>query len=388
VEAFDAIVIGLGAMGSAATFQLAASGASVLGLDQYPVPHDRGSSHGETRVTRRAVGEGPAYAPLVTRSHELWRSIEEEAGTSLLVACGGLIMGVQGATGQHGAEDFVGATRDIAAVQGIPNELLGSDEIRKRFGVFEVTSEIGVYEPGAGYLRAEACLEAQLALAVRHGATIRTGERVRSWTADAAGVRVSTESATYAAATLVIAAGPWIGEVAPELAGAFSVQREVLYWFDIEHDYERFRDLPVFIWMHGTVPGEFAYGFPAIDGPAGGLKLSTEVFGDETTPETVDRTVSDAEVAAMFERHVRGRLPGLASTCMRTRVCLYTVTADFGFVIDRHPEHPNVIVASPCSGHGFKHSAAIGEAVAQLATAGTASIDLSAFSLGRFGLGS
>jgi sarcosine oxidase len=386
VTTFDAIVIGLGAMGSAATYQLAAAGATVLGLDQHAIGHDLGSSHGETRVTRRAVGEGPAYAPLVARSHVLWREIEEEAQRTLLVECGGLIMGVPGATGQHGAADFVEATRAVAVAQGIPHEVLGAAEIRDRFGVFEVADETAVYEPGAGYLRAEACLRAQLALAVRHGATVRTGERVLTWRSDGSSVQVVTPEATHTAGALVIAAGPWIGQLVPELARVVSVQREVLYWFGIERDFERCSDLPVFIWMHGTVPGEFAYGFPAIDGPSGGLKLSTEVFGDATTPETVDRTVSASEIARMHERHVRGRLPGLASTCVRTEVCLYTVTADFGFVIDRHPAYANVIVASPCSGHGFKHSAAIGEAVAQLATGAESSVDLSTFRLDRVAL--
>jgi sarcosine oxidase len=383
VDTYDVIVLGLGAVGAATARALALDGTRVLGLDRFAPPHERGSSHGDTRITRLAVGEGAPYAPLVRRSHEIWRELEAERGTSLLVECGGLVMGVPGATGQHGAADFVGATLSVAEDAGIAHERLDAAAIAERFGVFSVTTESGYYEPTAGYLRAEACVAAQLASAAQHGAHLRTNEPVLAWRADADGVEVRTPAGRYGAARLVLAAGAWIGALAPPLAPRFRVHRQVLYWFEVTSDAERLAAMPVFIWMHGTTPGEFCYGFPALDGPRGGVKVATEQLVVTTEPDEVERTVSAAEVAQMYETHVRGRIAGLGPRVERTATCLYTVTADSGFVIDRHPDAERVIVLSPCSGHGFKHSAAVGEIGARLALGTDPGLDLTPFSLAR-----
>jgi sarcosine oxidase len=371
-------------MGSAAALHLARAGARVIGIDASLPPNSLGSSHGDTRITRLAVGEGPAYVPLVRRSHELWREYEEELSSELLVQCGGLILGGLASSGQHGVGNFVAATIDIARSHGIDHEILSADEMLDRFGVLAVTDEVGYFERSAGYLRASACIHAQHELAVRAGAAIRLNEPVLQWSATTSGVRVETEEGAIDASVLVLTAGPWLPSLLPGLAPLLSVQRQVQFWYEMERDGDRFSEMPVFIWMHGTEEGAYLYGFPAIDGLTGGVKVATEVFADATSPLDVERRVTDDEAERMHSAHVRGRIPGLSARCVRSAVCLYTVTPDFGFIIDWHPEHRSVLVASPCSGHGFKHSAAVGECVAQLALTGSSSIDISAFGLDRF----
>ena len=383
---YDVIVIGLGAMGAAATYQLAKAGVTVLGIDRYAPPHAFGSTHGDTRITRLAVGEGAQYAPLVRRSHEIWRDIERRTGRQLLHECGGLVMARQRSQGQHGVPDFVGGTLAVATAHGVDHEVLDTGQIRQRFPQLAVTDEHGYYEAGSGYVVPEECVAAQLQLAGELGATVRTGETVRSWSSDGGTVEVVTDRGTYSAGSLVLAAGPWMASLVPELAPHLTVHRQVLYWFDIadRSAYERYRDMPVYIWMHGPGAGDFLYGFPAIDGPDGGIKIAVEQYGAGTSPDAVDREVTELETRAMYEQHVRHLFAGLGPTCLRSASCLYTVTPDFQFVLDLHPGHANVVLASPCSGHGFKHSAAIGEVLAQLATNGESTTDISSFSLRRF----
>jgi sarcosine oxidase len=383
----DVVVVGLGAMGSAATLHLARRGARVIGIDCSAPPNADGSSHGDTRITRLAVGEGDAYVPLVRRSHELWREFEDEQSERLMVQCGGLVLGCLQSSGQHGVANFVAATIEVARRHGIEHELLAAADISRRFEVFVVADEIGYFEPAAGYLRAPSCIRAQLELAERAGATLRRYETVTGWQSTAAGVTVETDAGSISAAAMVLAVGPWLPELAPELASVLSVQRQVQYWFDVAGDLGKFEKLPVYIWMHGSQPGQYLYGFPAVDGPAGGVKIATESFGDPTTPRDAERAVGDDEVAGMFATHVARRFAGVSPRCRRSAVCLYTMTPDFGFIVDRHPLHANVVVASPCSGHGFKHSAAVGECVAQLALGDASAIDLAPFCFERLAVG-
>jgi sarcosine oxidase len=380
------VVVGLGAAGSATVGALARRGVRVVGIDRYSPPHAHGSSHGDTRITRLAVGEGDAYVPLVARSHELWRELEARSGAELLVACGGLILGDDRATGHHGVDGFVAATIRVARAHGIDHEVLTADEVHTRFEVLAPTGGVGYYEPTAGYLRAEACIAATLADAEQSGAILRRGEHVRRLTATDEHVVVETDRGTVSAARAVVAAGPWLPELLPELASSVTVHREVLHWFEPEPDrlgaYER---LPVFIWLHGQADGALVYGFPAIGGARGGVKVATETFDAPTTPDLVDRDVTDEEIAAMHAGHVAGRLLGLSARSLRAQACLYAVTPDFGFLLGAHPARPNVVVASPCSGHGFKHSPAVGECAAALALGERPGLDLSAFSLSRLG---
>ena len=385
MSTYEVIVIGLGAMGSATTYQLAKSGVKVLGLDQYSPPHSFGSSHGDTRITRLAIGEGADYVPLVKRSHEIWREIEAQTGIELLKQTGGLIMAVDGSQGQHGVADFVEQTEKAAIQYGIEHENLSKDQINSRFPQFNLTNEHGYYEPESGYLMPENCIKAQLTLAEKHGADLNTDERVMSWDSVDNQVTVVTSAGTYAAKKLVISAGSWINDLFQDHESWFKVYRQVLYWFDIEdrQRYWAFRDMPVYIWLYGTAEGNLMYGFPAIDGPNGGIKLAAEQYATATSPHEVVREVSEQEIDEMYEQTVKGKFPGIGRKCIKAKACMYTVTPDHRFVIDFHPEHRNVIIASPCSGHGYKHSAAIGEVLSQLATTGKSPIDISRFSIQR-----
>jgi len=374
-------------MGSAALAHLAKSGASVVGFDRFSPPHSFGSSHGGTRITRLAIAEGSDYVPLVLRSHELWRELEGLTGMELLTECGGLTMAQPGASAPlHGVDAYLDRVRSVATEYGIEHENLDADEIAQRFPQFDlVGGERGYYEPAAGFLRPERCIAAQLQLGAQHGATLRLDEAVTAYTGDRDGVTVTTGSGSVRAAKLILATGPWIGDSLPEHRDWFRVFRQVLFWFALKDNaaYELYRQMPIYIWETGPGAEDLIYGFPAVDGPDGGAKLATEQYVATSDPEQLEREVRPEEIEEFYERFVRERLPGLDRRCLKATACMYTVTPDSRFVIDRHPEHENVLVVSACSGHGFKHSAAIGEAVAQLAINGRSDIDLSGFSLAR-----
>jgi len=384
---FEVIVVGLGAMGSAALYHLARRGTRVLGVDRYAPPHAHGSSHGDTRITRLAIGEGAQYTPLALRSHELWRELEAQAGETLLTTSGALIISSPRTKAVTHVADFFARTLALARQYGIAHEVLDAPAIRRRFPQLNVAAdEIGYFERDAGFVRPEACVRAHLAAATRHGAAIGLHERALSFDATASGVAVTTERASYEAETLVVAAGAWLPAlVGGDLARHFAVHRQVLYWFAIEGPLAPFlpERFPVFIWEPRAAT-QAIYGFPALDGRAGGIKIGTEEFAHTTSADTIERRVDAREIATMYERHVAPHLRGVSSTCVRSATCLYTVTPDFGFVIDRHPDAERVVIVSPCSGHGFKHSPAIGEAVAELVRDGESRIDLRAFALRRF----
>jgi sarcosine oxidase len=387
VENFDTIVLGLGAVGSAAAYQLAKRGNKVLGIDRFTPPHAHGSTHGDTRITRLAIGEGAQYTPLAIRSHEIWREVERETGATLLTTNGGLIISSRAPRAVTHVENFFENTLAAAKKFAIDHEVLDAAEIRHRFPQFNVRDdEVGYFERDAGFLRPEECVRAQLSLARRHGAAIHVGETVRGFDATPSGVEVATDRAAYSASRLIIAAGPWLSRwLSADRTSHFKIYRQTMLWFDIRGPIDMFASdrFPVFIWeLQGKAHG--VYGFPAIDGPAGGLKVATEHFGGTTTPDAVDRGVTDEEKRSTYENCVAPYLPAVSGTCLRATTCLYTVTPDFGFVIDAHPEFERVVVASPCSGHGFKHSAAIGEALAELIVDGASRLDLGPFRWSRF----
>jgi sarcosine oxidase len=381
----DVIVVGLGAMGSASLYQLARRGARVIGIDRFHPPHDQGSSHGESRITRQAIGEGEEYVPFVLRSHEIWRELEADTGEALLFQIGGLMMTREsGSARHHGQGDFVGQTIAAARRSSIAHEVLRAREIQARFPPFRLAGdEIGYYEPGAGYVRPERCLAAQLDRARAHGAVVRTGAVVRRIVPRPTEVEVVTDRETYTAGHVIVTAGPWMPSL---LGGAFAkclgVYRQVLYWFACD-DPAAYAPgaFPIFIWIHGAASTDHFYGFPLISGD--GVKTAREQFAETTDPNCVTREVSPVEIADMYSTHIRGRLAGISDRCLRTETCLYTVTPDSRFIIDRHPDSERILVASPCSGHGFKHSAAIGEALAELAVEGQSRLDLSPFVLAR-----
>lgn len=383
----DVIVIGLGAFGSAVACQLARRGAKVIGIDRFHPPHELGSSHGATRITRLAVGEGAQYVPFVRRSHEIWRTLESELGPTLYLRTGGLIMGPgDGLARHHGRPNFVQQTIDVAQRFGIAHEVLRAADVHDRFPQFLVRGdELAYYEGEAGVLLPERCVAAHLESARAHGATLRMNEPVLSIQGSAGGVEVRTGAATYSAAKAVLATGAWVPGMAE---GAYRkhlrVMRQVLHWFRPAQP-ELFASprCPVFIWMHGCGDTDLFYGFPMVDGHDG-VKVATEQYQQDCDPDRVDRTVQPDEPVRMFETHVSGKLRSVTPECVRSVACLYTVSTDSGFVVDAHPSEPNVTVISACSGHGFKHSAGLGEAVAQQVLGGGGHLDLGAFSLDRF----
>lgn len=380
---YDAAVVGLGATGSAAARQLAMRGARIIGFDRFDPPHALGSSHGTTRVTRLAIGEGDHLTPLAVRSHELWRVLEAESGTRLLNECGLLIISSNANAAQTHVAGFFDNTVASAERFGIAHELLDAEQIHARWPMFRVRdNEHGYFENTGGFVRPEACVRAQRESALRHGAELRTNEQVLAFETDPHGVTVTTGKGGYVAERLILAAGAWLPELlAPNLAKLFKVYRQLQLWFEVEDAAifasERF---PVFIWeLQNSARG--IYGFPALDGERA-IKVASEEFASTTTP-AIDRNVSQDDIAAV--QALAANIGGVGPRCVSATTCLYTVTPDFGFVIDRHPDAERVIVASPCSGHGFKHSPAIGEALADMALGQAPRFDLSPFRLGRFG---
>lgn len=383
----DVAVVGLGAIGSAVLYQLARRGVRVVGFDRYPVPHAFGSSHGETRITRQAVGEGAAYVPLVQNSHRIWREIEHETGEKLLRTTGNLIVssGTSGAL-HHGKPDFVRRSADIARSSGIPHEVLEGCVVRARFphlvGVRD--EDIGYFEPGAGYLHPEKCIASQLSLAKRHGAAIAPPTEILAITQERNSVVCHAAGLTIRADRVVVASGAWTGPlVGGEFADRLQVYRQVLHWFGLTEDADIDDGAPTFIWMHGDSEEDYFYGFPPLPGE-NQIKVATEQYGRFTSADHVARAVEPREREAMYQTHLAGRIAGIQANASKSVACLYTVTPDRGFIIDRHPELDRVLVVSACSGHGFKHSAGIGEAVAQTIVDGRSDVDLSPFRLSRF----
>ena len=378
---FDVAIVGLGAMGAAAAFQLARRGVRVLGIDRHAPPHAHGSTHGGSRITRKAIGEGEAYVPLVLRSYELFREIESLTGQALLTETGGLWISSDQRRATTHVENFFENTVAAARRFDIRHETLTPAQVRQRFSQFSIRdNELAYFEPEAGFLRPEACVSAQLALAARHGAQLRTGERVLRFDEGGSGVAIETDKGNYLANKLIVAAGPWLRELVPlNLGTRFTVTRQVQYWFEV-HEPERFRapGFPVFIWELQEA-SHVIYGFPTSDGRT--LKVATEEYSNtvEMGAEDAVAPVGLAEMHRMHSQLVAPYLPGVGPECVKAATCLYTITPEFRFVIDRMPGYRRVILASPCSGHGFKHSAAIGEALADLATEREPRIDLSPF---------
>lgn len=384
----DIAVIGLGAVGSAALYQAARLGAKVIGIDRFNPPHNQGSSHGETRITRQAIGEGREFVPLVLRSNEIWKELEFATGRNLFTRCGGLVLASPDAGGSHhGSSSFLRDTVDTAKTFGIPHQRLSTQEIRRRYPQFRLTAgETGYFEPGAGFLRPEACIETQLGEAKRLGAKLFTSEFVQQIKPAGSAVEVKTDLASYSVAKIILTAGPWIAKfLPPEHAEIFRVYRQTLCWFALSGKHERYspEHFPVFIWITGNRVQDMLYGFPAINGPEGGLKVATERYESTVDPDAVPRDVSKESVANMYSESIAPRLPDVSNRCLRTATCLYTVTPDAKFIIDDADASQNVLFASACSGHGFKHSPAVGEALAQRALGLPTQVDLSAFRLER-----
>jgi len=369
---FDVVVCGLGAMGSAALHHLARRGVRVLGLDRYAPGHDRGSSHGGTRIIRLGYFEHPSYVPLLRRAYALWRELEAACGQALLTITG--IAEIGPADGV-----LVPGTLASARLHALRHEALAASELMERVPAFKLPPDyLAVVQPDGGFLEVEPAIAAQLALAVAAGAQIRRGETVRALEPRPGCVRVVTARGTVEAGATIIATGPWAKSLLPELP--LRVTRQVMAWFEPrEASLVAPGRFPVFIIesQHGM-----HYGIP----PHGdlGVKVAKHHHRDQTVdPDTCDRTVS-ADDEVLIRAALADHLPAANGRLIAAKTCLYTMTPDGDFIIDRLPGAENVIVASACSGHGFKFAPVVGEILADLATSGTTGHDIARFRLDRF----
>ncbi|MBP3953978.1 N-methyl-L-tryptophan oxidase [Gemmata sp. G18] len=372
-QSFDVIVLGVGGMGSAACFELARRGRRVLGLEQFPLVHARGSSHGHTRIIRTAYAEHPSYVPLARRAFEKWYELEQLTGRHLLTECPCLNAGPPGSEHVEGVRASV-RTHNLAA------EELTGDEINRRYPAFRFPGDFtGVVEQAAGFLFVEECVRSHIDSAISFGAEIHPEEAVRAWKVVGDGVEVTTDRGTYRAAKLVVTAGAWATKLLASVGVPLRVMRQVLLWFAAGQRPELFRRdrFPIFI---ADVPGVPFYGLPAID--AFGAKVARHYGASELPdPDGVEWDVNSADVDVMRE-NLTTMLPGLG-TFTKGQVCMYTVTPDRHFVIDLHPEFPQVCVACGFSGHGFKFAPTVGEILADLADGGATKHDISLFSARR-----
>lgn len=373
MKRYDAIVVGLGAHGGATAYQFAKRGDKVLGLDRFRVPHENGSTHGESRIIREAYHENPAYVPLVQRAYELWEELERDHGQRLFVQTGGLMISAPR------VGTFAGA-KASADLYGLKHEILNAADLRRRFPAFHpAANEKALLEPRAGALLLPVTLEAQLAAAKKHGAELRFDEPATSWSANESGVVVRTARGEYQADRLVIAAGAWIPELVADLKLPLKVERQVMFWFKPKKNAANFRPdrFPVFIWESEN--GHSIYGFPDL---GSGFKMGIHHEGAFVDPNTVDRTPTQED-----ERRIREDLarcfPDADGRPIAAKVCLYTDTPDTVFILDRHPRHQNVVIASCCSGHGFKFASAVGEAAVDLVSGRRPKTDLSFFGFQR-----
>lgn len=357
---FDAIVLGLGGMGSAALWHLARRGRSVLGIDQFGVAHDHGSSHGGSRLIRRAYFEHPDYVPLVSRAYELWAELEQASGTKLFHRTGLFLAG-------HRPGLLIDGVLRAAEVHNLKIELLPHVQAKTQFpGLSAGFDQTILYEADAGFLDVENCVRAHVERARTAGAEIQLNTKVAGWSAEPDSVRVTTTDEVLQAKTLIICAGSWSGSLLRELGAPLTIRRKVVVWYRAAAPGYRVDDgCPVFCF---DTPQGFFYGFPSFDGDC--VKVGEHSGGEPVAnPESLDRAIHQSDLAPL-ERFIEAHLPLARPEVARHSVCMYTMTPDEHFIIDRHPQHPNVIVACGFSGHGFKFASVVGSALADMVTIG------------------
>ena len=360
MSAYDAIVIGLGAHGSAAAYHLAKRGLRVLGLEQFARGHTLGSSGGLSRIIRLSYFEHPEYVPLLRRAWDLWRELEEASGESLLTQTGGLYVGPPDA-------ELVAGSRESATRYGLAHWMLDAPELRYRFPLFRVDDDWrALFDVQAGWLAPERCIETHLRMAEREGATLRFEEPARI----ESGTRVISRSGAHEAERVIVTAGAWMPEVLPALKDQLWIERQVLFWFEPLAHAAEFAKLPIWIMEDVTRPEGFPayrqyYGFPH-DG-AHGFKVAAMHQGDHVSPNEVDReprNIDEERVRSFLRR----RIPDANGERRLAKVCMYTNSPDGQFIIDR--ADAATVYASACSGHGFKFASMIGELLANMAVDG------------------
>ncbi len=370
----DVVVAGLGAMGSAAVDHLAGAGVDVVGLDPNEPPHDLGSHHGHTRVIRKAYFEHPTYVAWVRRAYELWAQLQNEVEHELFVRTGGLHISTPEGRQKEEARYAIEA-HDLVADE------LDHRQLAERFPGFVDKEDLeAIYSPHSGFLWAGRAIEAQLERARRRGARLATGEGVCDWEAGANSVRVRTSQRRIEADALVLTVGPWLPQIAPSLPVEIEIERQIQFIFEPVRNAEHFTPEAFPVFAFDGPDGQVYYGVPV---PGRGVKVAAHHGGEITTADTVDREVRP-EDEKKVRAFVGSILPDLDGPPTEAMVCLYTNTPDHHFLLDWHPENDNVLVASPCSGHGFKFAPAIGEAIKDKILDGQTRQEDALFHLGRF----
>jgi sarcosine oxidase len=372
---YDVIIVGLGAMGSAAAFHCARRGLRTLALEQFDIPHNLGSSHGQSRMIRLAYYEHPDYVPLLRRSYQLWDELQSLSDLKLLHRTGGIYMGPP--TGHV----VPGATR-AAIDHHLPHELISHADLAKRFPVFNLPDDYtGIFEPDAGLLRPEQCVSAHATQALRYGAQLHAHEPLLTWSSTPTHVTVTTPSSTYHASTLLFCSGPWTSQLLTQLSIPLVVTRQTMGWVAPPNPY-RFALNRFPVWGIEQPDHSLAYGFPILsDSP--GLKLARHSPGVPTSPNLIPRTITptdESEIHDILHRF----LPSAAGPTLAIRTCMYTNSPDGHFLLDRLPGHPNALLAAGFSGHGFKFAPVIGQALADLAADGRTTLPIEFLSPSRF----
>jgi sarcosine oxidase len=373
-QQFDVIVAGVGGMGSAAVYHLARRGGRVLGLERFDIPNEMGSSHGLTRIIRLAYYEDPAYVPLLQRAYVLWRELERATGDHLLHITGSVD------AGPPGSAVFEGSRRSCV-LHDLPHEVVNSAELTRRYPGYHLPAEtMAVLQPDGGFLLPERCIVAHVTAAQALGAEVHGREQILDWEPLDGGVRVHTTRGVYEAGRLIVTAGPWAATLLPQLATLARPERQVLAWLQPSRPALFTPEcFPVF---NLVVPEGRFYGFPIFGIP--GFKFGKyHHLEEQVDPDRVDREChprDEAVLRAFAERY----FPDGAGPTMSLRVCLFTNSPDEHFIVDRHPEHPQVVIAAGFSGHGFKFCSVIGEILADLAGEGPTPHDIGLFRLARF----
>jgi len=370
---YDVIVLGLGAMGAAACDRLARRGLNVLGVEQFDLAHDCGSSHGRSRVIRKAYFEDPRYVPLLHATYDLWHALERETGESLFHRVGVLNLGPP----DHPC--IAGVQRSVNE-HGLAHEVLDAPAVRRRFPAFtNIDGCVGLFEADAGYLVPEQCIQLLARSAMQRGATLRTNTRVSDFESVADGVVVQIDGAELRANALILTAGPWLPAIVPELNLPLKIERQVQLWFDPQ-DAALFAppNLPAFIHFTGD---RAYYGIPT-DGRAG-VKISRHHGGTITDPDRIVRTPQPADEVDVRD-YIRSHLPAADGPLRDARVCMYTNTPDDHFILDRHPTQRGIWVAGAFSGHGFKFAPVVGEVLADWITTGVTAHPVGLFAIDRF----
>jgi sarcosine oxidase len=371
----DVAVIGLGGMGSAILAHCAVRGASVIGLEQFAPVHDLGSSHGKTRMIRKAYFEDPAYVPLVLRAYELWRELERAAGAEILRITGLLSVGEENS-------EIIRGTLRAAREHDLPVESLSQREVKARYPALELwKDEVALFEIDGGVLNPEGAVRAHLNLAESSGAEIRFGVRMESWHATDKGFDIRlTDNTQISASKLVLALGPWFQETLESLGVRIRVQRNIQAWFlPGTHAYDA-PGFPAFLVNRQGLPAPL-YGFPDF---GDGIKAAFHGLGDLTDAKHVNRQIEPVRDVKPIAQALEQWMPGAAKTLREAKPCMYTLTPDEHFVIDRHPDHANLILCGGFSGHGFKFAPVVGEIGAELALEGGSRHGIEFLSLRRF----